>query len=323
MKKTIKLTVAIFLSLFLVIGCYKEDVQTIGTSKKQSALTGLFKDIAPPMQSFTVTAGQQQVVTGEKGTQITFFSNSFKRKDGTIVTNGNVKIVLQEMLTGNKMILAKKTTTSNGNLLRSGGQIYINAFLGTEELLVNEASKPSVAIPTNSQEFMNLYSGTIKGIDSIAGDTTINWNITKDTVDIKQDTIWGGPGGGFGGSYNFKFGNFGYWNCDQLYNDPSPKTEMFITTPSGFVDSNTAVFIYFTSLNSVARCEGFNKSTNKFYLNHSLASVGLTCKIVLVSKKDSKFYYEMKSATVTDGFSIIMSPIESTEAAIKAAIDAL
>jgi hypothetical protein len=162
MKKKIQLTGAIFLSLFIVIGCYKEDAQTSNSSKKQSALTDLFKNIAPPLQNFTVTAGQQQEITGEKGTKITFFPNSFKKKDGTIVTSGNVKIVLQEMLSGNKMILAKKTTTSNGNLLRSGGQIFINAFLGTEELIVNEVSKPTVSIPTNSQEFMSLYSGHYK-----------------------------------------------------------------------------------------------------------------------------------------------------------------
>jgi hypothetical protein len=41
-------------------------------------------------------------------------------------------------------------------------------------------------------------------MDSVAGDTTINWDITKDSVDIRQDSI----GGGFGGSYNFNIWQF-------------------------------------------------------------------------------------------------------------------
>jgi hypothetical protein len=323
MKNQIKLNAIILAAVLLVFSCAKEEFTTNTYAKKQSALTDLFKNIAPTMQNFTITAGQQQLVTGEKGTKITFYANSFKKKDGTILTSGSIKIVLQEMLTANKMILAKKSTTSNGNILRSGGQIFIKAFLGSEELIVNEASKPSVSILSTTFEPMSLYSGTVKPMDSIAGDTIINWDITKDSIVFKQDSAGGGGGGNYVGSYNFKFGNFGYWNCDQLYNDPSPKTEMYIGTPSGFVDSNTAVFIYFTSLNSVARCEGFNYTTNKFYLNHSQASVGLACKIVLVSKKDNKFYFDLKSATVTAGFNITMTPVESTEAAIKAAIDAL
>jgi hypothetical protein len=325
MKNQIKLTAIVFAALFVMFSCEKEEFKTNTYTKKQSALTDLFKNIAPPMQSFTIIAGQQQVVVGEKGTKITFFINSFKKKDGTILTSGNVKIVLQEMLTGSEMILANKTTTSDGKLLQSGGQIYIKAYIGNEELLVNQVAKPQVDILVNNQGAMGLFKGMVKENDSIKGDTIINWEKDKDSVKIKNDSAQGGggAGGGLKAYYNFDFGDFGYWNCDQLYSDPNPKTELYIKTPLGFVDSNTQIYIYFNSINSVAKCEGFKISTNEFFLNHSLAPIGMNIKIVMISKKDGIHYLDIKSATTSLGFNMTMAPTISSEAAIKLAIKSL
>ena len=190
MKKKINFTVTIFLSLFIIVGCYKEDLQTISTSKKQSTLTGLLKNIAPPMQSFSVSSGQTKTIVGEKGTKVTFYSNSFKKKDGTILSSGQINIVLQEMLTGPEMILAGKTTTSNGRLLVSGGQIFIKAYLGNEELLINKSARPIVEIPTNSNDNMKLFIGNIKANDSIIGDSTNDWTLVDTiAVDRRQDSF--------------------------------------------------------------------------------------------------------------------------------------
>jgi len=323
MKNQIKFITLIFAAIFFIFSCEKDNsTPTTSNVKKQSALTDLFKNIAPPIQNFTITAGQYQVVTGEKGTKIAFFNNSFKKKDGTILTSGSVKIVLQEMLTGSEMILANKTTTSNGQLLQSGGQILVKAYLNGEELLVNKNAKPEVLIPSNTLRTMSLYAGTIKENDSIKGDTSINWDITKDTVKVKDTQAFVG-GTFWPRGYGFFMDSFRYWNCDQLWDAPSGRTELNITLPTGFVDSNSSVFIYFTSINSVAKCEGFIKSTNTFHLNHSTAPIGMSIKILAIGHKNGKYYYEIKSAMVTDGYSTTMSPIEVTEADLKLAIKSL
>lgn len=151
MKKQIKLSAIIFAVSLFMYSCEKESTTTSSSnSKKQSALTDLFKNIAPSLQDFKINAGQTQTVTGQNGTKITFYSNSFKKKDGTIVTGGSVVIKLQEMLTGPEMILANKTTTSDGKLLVSGGQIFIKAYLNNEELIINKSARPMVEIPRNT-----------------------------------------------------------------------------------------------------------------------------------------------------------------------------
>lgn len=318
MKNQIKITAIIFLTLFTSIGCYKESMQTSTSAKKQSALTDLFKNIAPPMQNFTVTAGLQQLVTGEKGTKITFYSNSFKKKDGTILTSGNVKIVLQEMLTGPEMILARKTTTSNGRLLVSGGQIFIKAYLGNEELLINKSARPIVEIPTNSNDNMNLFIGNIKANDSIIGDSTNDWTLV-DTIEVvrRQDT--------FGKSvFIFPLDSLTFINCDYFYNDPNPKTDVKYTLPNSFVDSNTQIMIYFPSINSVARAYKFVYSGNYFILDGGYqVPVGLQAKVIAIAKKGNEFYFEVKSITVAANLNVNMNPTVSSEAAIKLAIKGL
>ena len=326
MKKKIQLTGTIFLSLFIIVGCYKEDLQTISTSKKQSTLTGLLKNIAPPMQSFSVSAGQTKTIVGSKGTNITFYPTTFKKKDGTILTSGNVTVVLQEMLSGPDMMLTGKTTTSNGKILISGGQFYINATLNGEQLLINSDAKPQTKIPSFQNTIdMNVFIGNIKTNDSLEGDTSINWEIGKDSIVQKRDSIYNSSGIiTFDWNYSFGFEKFGYYNCDQFYDWSAPRTEIKVKTPEGFDHTNTQVYVYFKSINSVIKLEGYDKNTQTFFINHATAPIGLNVTIVVVSKKDNKHYLEVKpNITLTANYSTTTNPTESTETAIKLAIAAL
>lgn len=318
MKNQIKLTAIIFAAIFFIFSCEKESSTSNPTSnsKKQSALTDLFKNIAPPMQNFTITAGQQQVVTGEKGTKITFFSNSFKKKDGTILTSGTVKIVLQEMLTGPEMILANKTTTSDGKLLESGGQIYIKAYLGSEELRINKSEKPLVEIPTINPVSMNLFRGSIKENDSMTGDTIINWSTDTTTVTRRVDS--------FGSKYGFFLDSFTWTNCDRFMSNGGALTDVSITLPTNVIDTNTAVFIYATSINSVTRMYSYDKLTRKVNLGtYYRLPIGLQVKILIISKSGSQYSYEIKSVTITDNYNSTYVPAAITEAQLKSTIKSM
>jgi hypothetical protein len=316
MQNQIKIAASILLAVLAMLSCEKNTLTTNTSSKKQSGLTDFFRKIAPPMQHFTISAGQIQVVTGEKGTQIIFFYNSFKNKDGTILTSGNVKVVLQEMLTGPEMILANKTTTSDGKLLVSGGQIYIKAYQGNDELLINQADKPQVYIPAKTPDNMSLFTGNIKENDSLKGDTVINWVADPTPVRRRQDT--------FGIEFNFSLDSFKYINCDYFYNQSAPLTDIKVTIPSGFADTSVALFVYFPSLNSVARAHSFNSITRSFSLGASnKIPVGLNVKFLFVGKKGPQFYYEIKSATITNNFTTTLNPGISTESAIQAAIKSM
>jgi hypothetical protein len=299
-----------------VLSCEKNTLTTNTLSKKQSGLTDFFKTVAPPMQHFNISAGLTQFVIGQNGTEITFFANSFKKKDGTILTSGNVKIVLQEMLTGPEMILANKTTTSDGKLLVSGGQIYIKAYLGNEELIVNTAANPQVDIPAKTLANMSLFTGNIKENDSLKGDTVINWVADPTPVRRRQDS--------FGIIFNFSLDSFKYINCDYFYNQSAPLTDIKVTIPSDFADSSVGLMVYFPSINSVAKAHLFDIATRSFSLGDSYKiPVGLNVKFLFVGKKGSQYYYEIKSATITNNYTTTLNPGIATESAIQAAIKSM
>lgn len=316
MKKIIKSLVSLSL-IWMIVSCEKDEITSTTSNKKQFDMNSFFSQVAPTRQSFNITAGQVQQIQGAKGTIVRFNANSFKRSNGQILNSGTVTIILQEMLTAPEMILANKTTTSNGQLLKSGGQILLKAYLGNEELLVNAASKPTVEIPTKTGDAMNLFYGTVKANDSLVGDTSINWNQDTTTVNVVQDSARSGV------YYNFQIDSFSYINCDKFY-DQNPKTDVKITVPATFVDSNTAVFVYFTAINSVARVYKFDKTNNSFILDGGYAvPIGMNVKIVLVAKKGRQYYYEIKSTTITSNFNTSMNPSSSDLNSIKTAISSM
>jgi hypothetical protein len=314
MKKIILSLVSLSL-IWMITSCEKEELVST-TNKRQFEMSTFFAQTEPSRQNFTFTAGQYKQIKGIKGTRITFFANSFKRANGQIVTSGTINIVLQEMLTGPEMILANKSTTSNGGLLKSGGQILLKAYQNGEELQVNKASRPIVEIPRKSSDDMNIFYGTVKVNDSLVGDTSVNWNVdTTNVVNNVQDS--------FGLSYNFQIDSFNYINCDKFY-DQNPKSDVKITVPATFVDSNTAVFLYFPAINSVAKIYKFNKTTNSFILDGGYAvPIGMNVKIVLVAKKGTQYYYEIKTATITSNFTTTMNPSSSDLNSIKTAISSM
>lgn len=313
MKKIIKSLVGLSL-IWMITSCEKDELVSTA-SKRQFDMSTFFAQTEPSRQNFSFTAGQYKQIIGTKGTRITFFANSFKRANGQIVTSGTINIVLQEMLTGPEMILANKSTTSNGGLLKSGGQILLKAYQNGEELLVNKASRPVVEIPTKNNDDMNVFYGTVKVNDSLVGDTSVNWNVdTTTNVNVVNDSFSNNN------YYNFQIDSFNYINCDKFY-DQNPKSDVKITVPATFVDSNTAVFLYFPAINSVARVYKFDKTTNSFILDGGYAvPIGMNVKIVMVAKKGTQYYYEIKTATITSNFTTTMNPTTSDINSIKTAI---
>ena len=99
-----------------------------GSGATSATLKSLFNDLRSTPQTLTTTAGVSSTLYGTKGTRITFYPNSFKDASGNIITSGNIVIKLTEMLTPGAMIAENATTqTTDGDILRSGGQVKIEA----------------------------------------------------------------------------------------------------------------------------------------------------------------------------------------------------
>jgi hypothetical protein len=263
-----------------------------------------------------ITAGQDKLVQGQKGTKVYLLSNTFLKRNGDVVTSGSVTIKLQEMLTGPDMILANRTTTSNGALLQSGGQILLKAYQDGEELFVNPDAKPQVLIPTNNPEPMNLYYGSLIPNDTTVGDTAINWNIDDNPVQVVQDSFI------VPDYYAFVIDTFTYLNCDYFANS-GLRTNVTVNVPPTYVDSNTVVFLYFPAINSVLRIYNFGSGANSFREMGDVLPIGYSAKVVVISQNGTQYYYDIVPITISANITVSTNPSSATLSDIKTALLAM
>src|ERR1700761_671407 len=96
MKRTHLTLVVIFcIAVVIAISCKKNgNDNNTGTTVPQNQL---FADLKTTPQNFTVTAGKYQTIIGSDSTVINFYPNSFKDKNGNIISSGSINIALIEM----------------------------------------------------------------------------------------------------------------------------------------------------------------------------------------------------------------------------------
>jgi hypothetical protein len=276
-------------------------VQTSTYSK--TGLRQLFAPLQPSMQSFSVPAGMNATVTGAQGTKLIFYPNSFRNAAGQIVSSGTVQISLLEATKPGSMIAARAATiVSGGGLLQSGGQVYVSATMGGQELQANTYGI-AFAQPAYSSQPMALYYGNMNNADSVvewrssvSGTGTTSSGTRSDSA--KGMMMW---------YHQFDSCTSFHWiNCDYFYNK-SPITGISAVTPdTSFNGRNSSVFIVFPSINSVSYMGSYAGATHTFSLNSGYeVPVGMSVHIIGISKKNGNYYYsEQLNQTISNNMSI-------------------
>lgn len=251
----------------------------------------------PSIQTFTVNANMGASITGQKGTQIYIPSNAFVTENGSPVS-GSVNFELQEIFSAADMITSGKMTSSEGRILASGGEMYINATQGSSQLKLAQGKSLSFKVPTdNYQSDMGLFVGN--------GGDGDNFDWVSDpatTVSGCQDsssvTLF---------SYCFSIDSLINWiNCDYFYNDPRPLTEIEIQVPQGYDNTNTKVYVYIPSINSVAQANAFQNGS--FYINAGYRMpVGLAVTFIGVHYDGTNLFYSIQNATIVNNHVEVLS----------------
>ncbi len=340
MKRNYHILLITCLALLMIAGCRKPnnkrttDINTtpVNTGGQpplfpggtQPSLRELFKDLRYTPEKQCVTAGVLQVVTFSKGTRLTFYPNSFKDAAGNIITSGTVCMEMIEMYKPGDMIAnMATTTTTGGDLLRSGGQVYINA---TKDGQTVYANKYGIAFkqPSASSEPMSLYYGGINNKDSLLKWTQANTSIPGTTA---AATV---PDSLLGSRYIFdSCTDFHFINCDQLNEQTSPRTVVKIILPdSSFNDQNTRVFVILPGINGVVAAVNYSSSLHSLDVgsDHPLHEVptGMVADIIVMTVKNDKYYYsEQTGLTVTAGMTVNATMTEQSLDYIKTRLGAL
>ncbi len=134
-------------------------------------------------QFFKIDPAHDTIIETKSGIIFQIKANTFYDKFGEAEKN-KIDLEIKEAMNAYDIIKAGLSTTSNGELLQTGGMFYINARNGEEVLDINQSKPIDVHVPSGPDKQMSLFDG------ERLKDGTINWinpkpmNYNVSTVDI-------------------------------------------------------------------------------------------------------------------------------------------
>lgn len=311
----------IILSL-IIYNCDEADGSSQSTPPAASTFTSiqdLRNSLKPDPHVETVDPSANFSISGPDGTTITCSGNSILDISGNQVTD-NVTISLYEFNTVDEMILAKAPTTSNGNLLVTGGSFEVtaeNAATGEELQFTSWGCECSLNIQTNPstthQNQMVLFDGNTNNVDN-NGLEVVDWN---------QANADGGAAEGIFTAYGI---DIGFSNCDVLYDMAGENGTQFEATITGITDytsNNVEVWLIIDDFPSVVMLTTVN-STPALETYDGSIPTGLNGTLVGIHVDDDG-YLNFGSLPITvagdDSFNIDVD--YGTEAELVALVESL
>jgi hypothetical protein len=305
MKKS-KLFILSLLSMGLIFTSCEENepnvisLPNIIAPTETSQLNAYFaENIENETEEFNVNPSDGfQTIYTSNGFSVSFYSNTFTYPNGNPV-NGNFTIEIIDALTKKEMMMLNRPTfTNDGQLLVSGGIIYLDANQNGQQLSINDSQPVMVSIPSNGFDAMDFFDGSLGGNNDFGWDLSLEDTVT--IVTMEEDTTFNPNGQGNMFSYNFTMDSIGWINCDYFYNSGDPLTEVNVVLPDGFNGSNSIVFIYYSNINSVANMHDYDNDSN-FDLGSGYSTpIGMDVTFVTISELDSMFYFNITNSTITD-----------------------
>ncbi|WP_343673344.1 cytochrome c [Chitinophaga sp.] len=156
----------LLLSLLLLSAC--------SSNKQIATFNGKLKAENLPTQLVTISTSRDNYIRLSGGIIIQVPANTLKNANGD-----SVKLEIKEALKLEEMIAAGLYTLSNGELLASGGMLYIAPMAGQDVKILKPVK---VIVPADDiREGMQLFKGEVK-------DSAINWVAPQPLEVSKPDT---------------------------------------------------------------------------------------------------------------------------------------
>ncbi|MFD1551983.1 hypothetical protein DNU06_01215 [Putridiphycobacter roseus] len=250
------------------------------------------------IQYFTVNGlGGGDFVTN-KGIVFTIPPYTFRGAAGDTIL-GDVNIDIVEILDPANMVLMNKTTTSDNEVLVTGGQFRINFTYNSSQVYISSDTVVYVGVPTDiSSPNMKLF----EGYEDATG--FVNWKPVLDTLGqpvatpILTETV----NGLFQDYYSFALDslNSNWINCDYFYNSLGSKTQLSVTLGDKHDNSNTLFFIHFNNFQSVMA--GYFDGQK--FVTPGTVPVGANVSLLLFSEIDEEYAIKKIDMVVSNGYSL-------------------
>tara|TARA_B100001093_G_scaffold94063_1_gene86242 strand:+ start:7939 stop:8910 length:972 start_codon:yes stop_codon:yes gene_type:complete len=321
MKTKLIYSTAILFS-FVIYSCNNESVGTNQSQPNASTFTS-FQDLRnslkpnPYVKTFDPSISFS--MTGPGGTTITCTGNSIIDSSGNTVSD-DVDISLYEFNTLDEMILAKAPTTSNGNLLVSGGSFEVrveNTATGEELEFTNWGCQCSLDIQTSPsiahQNQMMLFNGNTNNLDN-NGQEVVDWDLQNQ-----------GEFEVFDGIFQAWGIDIGFSNCDVLYDMAGENGTQFEATVNGVTDytSNVEIWLIIDDFPSIVMLTTVNDTPALETYAESIPT-GLNGTLIgIIIDDDSYLSFGSLPITVAGDDSFNINVDYGTEAELVALIESL
>lgn len=258
---------------------------------------------APQAVSFMIQAQTGGTFTTQKGSVITIPANAFIDANGQVVT-GNVQVRFKEVFSKAEMIYSGILPVSNGNVLESGGEYFIEAIQNGAQLRVADNAMIQVNIPAQAvgQGMMLFFADPKEDVD------TLNWNVVDSSSTGSNFTF-----SSTDNSYNINLDSTGWGNIDQFNNTAQYFDIQFnLTGLTGLNNGNTQAYAVFKNQNTVWPTGSFNGINNSIINENHLADVPMN--VLVISVVNSQLYYGLLDVTPQQGIDYDI-PMQATTAA--------
>lgn len=258
------------------------------------------KQFVKQSQYFFIDPLKDTILQGREGTTIYISASCFTGKDGMIST-GKIRVELKELFSIRDIILSNKPTVSDGKILETAGQIYINAFQGNSPLKLSCPEGLSFSIPSSDLKYdMKLFIGRF--------DTrgNINWQLDSGLVMepiVMNDFIGEEEYEGYYlpetvSNYFFKSNQLGWINCDRFVDYEGEKTDLIVKVENPMpLEYKTTMFLVFKNIKSVMPVY----TDNNEYFTCGQLPIGEEVVLVTVSASENACVFSCKDMIVEKG----------------------
>lgn len=173
------------LSLLLCLSCNNKKKETIPPIEIFSEVDAMLENLAEKTQTFTRSSKKKTIITGKSGTIVHVDPKKLETIDGSPLAN-EIVIELNELNDKSSLLLNNAPTTSNGELLVTGGAYYINMTSGGKQLKIKQGESIEVEFPKMTDDEMILFTGKKDAFGQVNWQATTESFVAKDIARPKK-----------------------------------------------------------------------------------------------------------------------------------------
>jgi hypothetical protein len=318
MKKIITSLTMIVLTTLVLLSCKKNDTVAPVDDSFDSFVTAN----TDALQTFTIDAATGGTITGKRGTKITFPPNAFANPDNSI-TSGNVEVTFKEALRKKDWILQGLSTTTQTEMLVSGGMLDIAA----KRIVDGAELKPSPAMLVPTPSLVNVIKVEVPRLSERPDTLRLFVPANQAAPSPNPPTAWAAsyyPFGNGSNSYVFQLPQFRWVNCDGLANQPGVKTTIKVTPDLTGVAGATGVqvMLVYRNISTVITLPP-SGSFMQSYPNS--IPVGSTADVVCIGKDGAGniIFKVLPNTVFTTNANITIPPVKTSAATVTAYLNSI